>query len=60
VAVNAMKMNIPEVVIMEVNIKFDERGNLNDEKTKEFLVKFIEGLALHSSILSNENLIKPQ
>lgn len=53
-------MNVPEVVIMEVNIKFDERGNLNDEKTKEFLVKFIEGLALHSSILSNENLIKPQ
>jgi len=58
VAVNAMTMNIPEVVITEVNKKFDETGNLTYKKTKEFLIKFIEGLALHSSILSNKNLIK--
>lgn len=51
VAVNAMTMNVPEVVITEVNKKFDETGNLTDEKTKEFLMKFIEGLALYSSIL---------
>jgi len=58
VAVNAMTMNIPEVVITEVNTKFDEAGNLTDEKTKEFLKKFIEGLAVHSSILNSEVLVK--
>ncbi len=58
VAVNAMTMNIPEVVITEVNTKFDEAGNLTDEKTKEFLKKFIEALAVHSSILNSEVLIK--
>jgi chromate reductase len=53
VAVNAMTMNIPEVVITEVNKKFDETGNINDEKTKDFLKKFIEALAVHSSIFSS-------
>ncbi|MDZ4810057.1 MAG: NADPH-dependent FMN reductase [Bacteroidota bacterium] len=57
VAVNAMTMNVPEVVITEVNKKFDETGNLTDEKTKEFLKKFIDALAVHSSILSSEVLI---
>jgi len=45
VAVNAMTMNIPEVVITQVNKKFDEAGNLSDEKTKEFLKKMIDALA---------------
>jgi len=58
VAINAMSMNIPEVVITEVNKKFDETGNLTDEKTKEFLKKFVEALAVHSSVLNNEVLIK--
>lgn len=53
VAVNAMTMNVPEVVITEVNKKFDETGNLNDEMTKDFLKKFIEALAIYSSIYSN-------
>jgi len=57
VAVNAMTMNVPEVVITEVNKKFDKTGNLTDEKTQEFLKKFIEALAVHSSILSSEVLI---
>lgn len=58
VAVNAMTMNIPEVMITEVNKKFDESGNLTDEKTNEFLKKFIEALAVHSSILNSEVSIK--
>jgi len=58
VAINAMVMNVPEVVITEVNKKFDENGNLTDEKTKEFLKKFVEALAVHSSILNNEVLVK--
>ncbi len=58
VAINAMTMNIPEVVITEVNKKFDETGNLTDEKTKEFLQKFIEALAIHSSIFSSEMSLK--
>lgn len=54
VAVNAMTMNIPEVVITEVDKKFDETGNLTDAKTQEFLKTFIEALAVHSSIVNNE------
>lgn len=53
VAVNATTMNTPEVVITEANTKFDEAGNLIDEKTKKFLSKFIDALAAHSDILSN-------
>lgn len=45
VAVNAMAMNIPEVVITEVNTKFDEDGNMTDEKTSAFMKKFIDALA---------------
>jgi chromate reductase len=54
VAINAMTMNIPEVVITEVNTKFDKTGNLTDETTKEFLKKFIEALAAHSDIFNSE------
>lgn len=54
VAVNAMTMNIPEVVITEVDKKIDETGNLTDAKTQEFLKTFIEALAVHSSIVNNE------
>ncbi len=57
VAINAMTMNVPEVVVTEVHKKFDENGNLTDEKTKEFLKKFIEALAVHSSTLSSDVLM---
>lgn len=53
VAINAMTMNLPEVVITEVNTKFDQTGNLTDEKTKEYLKKFIEALANHSDVLNS-------
>jgi len=57
VAVNAMTMNIPEVVITQVNTKFDEAGTLIDEKTKEFLKKFIDELADFSANLNHDVLI---
>ncbi len=56
VAVNAMVMNVPEVVITQVDTKFDEIGNLTDEKTKEFLKTFVVALAEFSSTLKQEVL----
>jgi chromate reductase, NAD(P)H dehydrogenase (quinone) len=43
--VNAYVMNKPGIMIGQANTKFDEAGNLTDEKTKEFLKKFLESLA---------------
>jgi chromate reductase len=57
VAVNAMTMNVPEVVITQVNTKFDEAGNLTDEKTKEFLIKFIAALSDFTTNVSQHVLI---
>jgi chromate reductase len=51
VAINAMTMNIPEVVITEVDKKFDKDGNMTDEKTKAFIKKFIGALADFVTIL---------
>jgi len=45
VAVNAMVMNVPEVVVTEVDKKFDKDGNMTDEKTTAFIKKFIDALA---------------
>lgn len=45
VALNAKTMNVPEVVITQVDTKFDESGNLTDEKTIDFIKKFIDSLA---------------
>lgn len=53
VAVNAMTMNVPEVVITNVNTKFDETGNLIDEQTTTFLKKFIDSLADFATLLKN-------
>jgi len=57
VAVNAMSMNTPEVVITQVNTKFDEGGTLIDEKTKEFIKKFIDELAHFATNLKPDALI---
>ncbi len=51
VAVNAVSMNIPEVVITQANTKFDEAGNLTDEKTKEFISTFLTSLSVFSDVL---------
>ncbi len=44
VAVNAVVLNQPEVMIAQANTKFDGEGNLVDKNTKEFISKFILGL----------------
>jgi len=44
-------MNVPEVVITQANTKFDEAGNLTDEKTKEFISTFLTSLTVFSDIL---------
>jgi len=54
VAVNAMTMNIPEVVITAVNTKFDKTGNLTDDKTTAFLKKFMDALADFATNLKQE------
>ncbi len=51
VAVNAMCINIPEVMISQANSKFDEQGNLTDDKIKEFIQRFIQALAAFSYTL---------
>jgi len=56
VAVNAMTMNIPEIVITEVNKKFDEAGNLTDEKTVDFISRFILSLATFSDVWCKEKV----
>ena len=58
VAVNAMVMNTPEVVITQVNTKFDKAGNLTDEKTTAFMKKFIDALADFATNLNNDVLIQ--
>jgi len=50
VAVNAITVNIPAVVITEINTKFDENENLYDEKTVDFISKFISSLATFSDV----------
>jgi len=57
VAVNAMSMNVPEVVITQVNTKFDETGNLIDEQTTVFLKKFIDALADFANVLNHNKTI---
>jgi len=57
VAVNAMTINMPEVVITQANKKFDEAGNLTDEKTTAFIKYFIDALADFAGILNQDVLI---
>jgi chromate reductase, NAD(P)H dehydrogenase (quinone) len=52
--VNAIVMNKPGVMIGQVNTKFDNDGNLTDEKTKEILKKFIESLAEFSDLFKKK------
>jgi chromate reductase len=57
VAVNAITMNVPEVVITQVDTKFDEEGNLNDEKTMIFLEKFVDAIVEFTAILQYDGLV---
>ena len=44
VAVNAVVLNQPEIIIAQANTKFDGEGNLVDINIKEFINKFILAL----------------
>ena len=50
VAMNAYVMNKPEIMISQANVKFDNEGNLQDEKTKQYLENFIASLAAFSDV----------
>lgn len=56
VAVNAYVLNQPEVMIAEVNNKFDASGNLTDERTKEFISNFIQALAVFTDAIQKGEL----
>jgi chromate reductase len=49
VYLNAYVMNRPEVMIPQVNAKFDELGNLLDDRTSGQIRKFIDSLAEFST-----------
>ena len=44
VAVNAVVLPRPEVIVANADEKFDEEGRLTDERTREFLGKALNGL----------------
>ena len=44
VFLNGFVMNTPEVMIPEAQKKFDAEGRLTDEKTREFITKFLVAL----------------
>jgi len=48
---NAYVMNKPEVMISQVSTKFDQAGNLTDEKTAGLIRTFLESLAIFSKKL---------
>ena len=43
VAVNAVVLNQPEIMIAQAYTKFDKEGNLVDTSTNKFISKFIWG-----------------
>lgn len=45
VAVNAIVLNKPEIMITEAKIKFDKSGNLTDKKAEKMISDFIVALA---------------
>jgi chromate reductase len=51
VAVNAYVLNQPEIMIAQVNNKFDAKGNLTDDRTKEFISGFIAALAIFTDAI---------
>jgi chromate reductase, NAD(P)H dehydrogenase (quinone) len=60
IPLNAYVMNRPEIMISQVNMKFDAEGNLTDDKTKELISNYINSLAAFSDLfqknIRNENI----
>jgi chromate reductase len=54
VSLNAYVMTKPEIMISQVNTKFDEAGNLTDKKTGEHILRFIESLVTLSNTLKQK------
>ncbi|MGA2822690.1 MAG: NADPH-dependent FMN reductase [Bacteroidales bacterium] len=54
VFLNAYVMNKPEIMIAQANTKFDEKGDLKDKKTKEFISQFILSLAAFCDIFNRQ------
>jgi chromate reductase len=47
VYLNLRFLNQPEIMVASAHDKFDENGNLTDEKTREYVRKFLAALAAH-------------
>ena len=47
-------LNKPEVFVTFANQKFDEKGKLTDEKTKEFIKQLLEALVAWTRKLGNQ------
>jgi len=54
VFLNSYVMNKPEIMIAQANTKFDEAGNLKDEKTKEMITQFILSLTAFSDLFKQQ------
>ncbi|MDP2932019.1 MAG: NAD(P)H-dependent oxidoreductase, partial [Chloroflexota bacterium] len=56
VFLNMHPLNRPEVFVTFANQKFDEKGKLTDEKTKEFIKQLLEALVAWTRKLGNQGI----
>jgi len=56
VFLNVHPLNRPEVFVTFANQKFDEKGQLTDEKTKEFIKQLLEALVTWTKQLGNQEI----
>jgi chromate reductase len=56
VSLNMLPLNRPEVFVTFANQKFDEKGNLTDEKTKEYVKHLLEALVAWTKKLGNQGI----
>jgi chromate reductase, NAD(P)H dehydrogenase (quinone) len=45
----------PEILIANSGDKFDDKGNLTDERTREFLVKFLKSFVSWIELIKSKN-----
>lgn len=56
VFLNMHPLNRPEVFVTFANQKFDEKGKLTDEKTKEFIKQLLQALVAWTRKLGNQEI----
>ena len=56
VFLNMYPLNKPEVFVPFANQKFDDKGKLTDEKTKEFIKQLLQGLVAWTRKLGNTQI----